>query len=134
MSDHHAHGTFDVSITPAGAPDEGEGSVLGSMALAKVFHGEWEGTSKGTMLTASSSGTTGSAAYVAVERFTGTLGGRIGSFALVHRGVMSSAGRELTIGIVPDSGTGQLQGIAGRLSIDIAKDGTHHYDLDYSLP
>lgn len=133
MSDHHAHGTFEVTITPSGAPDEGEGSVLGSMALAKVFHGTWRGTSKGSMLTASSTGTPGSAAYVAVERFTGSLDGRQGSFALVHRGVMSASGRELTIGIVPDSGTGELQGIAGRLSIDI-RDGTHHYALDYTLP
>jgi hypothetical protein len=103
------------------------------MARAKVFHGAWQGTSKGSMLTASSAGTPGSAAYVAVERFTGSLDGRQGSFALVHRGVMSASGRELTVSIVHDSGSGELQGIAGRLSIDI-QDGTHHYDLEYTLP
>lgn len=130
----HAQGPFEVSLTPAGTPDEGEGSTLGSLTIAKVFHGDLEGTSKGTMLTASSTGTPGSAAYVAVERVSGTLAGRQGSFSLVHRGVMSAAGRDLVITIVPDSGAGELKGISGSMTIAIAEGGAHSYDLSYTLP
>jgi len=129
----HARGTFDVAIKPSGTSDTGEGSALGAMSLDKTFHGAVDGTSKGTMLTAGSTGTPGSAAYVAVERFQGAVDGRKGSFALVHRGVMSARGQDLLITIVPDSGSGALTGIAGSLSIEI-KDGKHFYDLEYTLP
>ena len=131
---HHATGQFDVKIAPEGQPDTGDGSALGRMSLEKTFRGGLEGPSKGTMLTASSTGTPGSAAYAAVERFTGTVDGKKGSFALVHRGTMSAAGQEMIISIVPDSGSGELKGIAGSLTITVAKDGTHHYDLAYTLP
>lgn len=131
---NHAQGPFEVSLTPAGAPDEGEGTALGSLTIAKVFHGDLEGTSKGTMLTASSTGTPGSAAYVAVERVNGTLAGKQGSFSLVHRGVMSAVGRDLVITIVPDSGAGELKGISGSMAIAIAEGGAHSYDLSYTLP
>ncbi|SEM20429.1 Protein of unknown function [Luteibacter sp. UNCMF331Sha3.1] len=129
----HARGTFDVAIAPVGTPDVGEGSALGTMTLSKTFHGVVDGTSKGTMLTAGSTGTPGSAAYVAVERFQGTVDGRKGGFALVHRGVMSARGQDLVITIVPDSGSGELKGIAGSLGIEV-KDGKHFYDLEYTLP
>ncbi len=131
---HHATGPFDVKVAPDGQPDTGDGSALGRMTLEKTYHGSLDGTGKGTMLTAGSTGTPGSAAYAAVERFTGTLDGKKGSFALVHRGTMSAAGQELMIDIVPDTGSGQLKGIAGSLKISIAKDGAHTYDLAYTLP
>ncbi|NID15242.1 DUF3224 domain-containing protein [Luteibacter yeojuensis] len=130
----HAKGPFQVTLTPAGAPDEGDGSSLGALTIAKVFHGDLEGTSRGTMLTASSTGTPGSAAYVAVERVDGVLGGKHGSFSLVHRGVMSGAGRDLVITIVPDSGAGELTGISGSMTIAIAEGGAHSYELSYTLP
>jgi hypothetical protein len=101
------------------------------MALDKQFHGDLEGTGKGEMLTASTD--KGSAVYVAVERVTGMLGGRSGSFALVHKGMMTKEGQELTIGIVPESGSAQLTGIAGTLKIEITG-GKHLYDLEYTLP
>ena len=85
------------------------------------------------MLTAATN-TKGSRVYVAVERFTGTLNGRRGSFSLHHTGVMTRGTPNLTITIVPDSGAGQLEGIAGKMSITIAVDGKHSYDLEYSLP
>lgn len=129
----HAKGSFDVALSPDGTADSGEGSDLGRMTIAKTFHGDLEGTSRGSMLTASSKGTPGSAAYVAVERFEGTLAGRKGSFALVHRGVMSGAGRELQITVVPDSGSGQLAGISGTMTLDLSG-GAHRYDLTYALP
>lgn len=130
----HAHGSFEVKIAPEGAADAGDGSALGRMSLEKTFHGGMEGVSKGTMLTAGSTSVQGSAAYAAVERFTGSVNGRDGSFALVHRGVMSAAGQELTITIVPDTGSGELTGIAGTFSITIDKAGGHTYDLAYTLP
>ena len=102
------------------------------MTIEKQYHGELEGSGKGEMLTAATN-TKGSRVYVAVERFTGTLNGRRGSFSLHHTGVMTRGTPNLTITIVPDSGAGQLEGIAGKMSITIAVDGKHSYDLKCSL-
>lgn len=101
------------------------------MSIAKVFHGDLQGTSRGQMLTA---GTTvkGSAGYVAIEQVTGTLHGRRGTFLLQHHGIMSRGVGDLGITVVPDSGTDQLAGLTGRLGITIA-DGKHSYDFDYTL-
>jgi len=101
------------------------------MTIEKQLHGDLEGTGKGQMLTAGNS--TGSGAYVAIERITGTLEGRSGSFILQHRGIMTRGTPELTITVVPDSGTGQLAGIAGAFTIIIAN-GKHSYDFEYTLP
>ncbi|WP_036111855.1 MULTISPECIES: DUF3224 domain-containing protein [Luteibacter] len=130
----HADGSFEVKIAPDGAVDADDGSALGRMSLEKTFYGGMEGTSKGTMLTAGSTSVQGSAAYAAVERFTGSVNGRAGSFALVHRGVMSAAGQELLITIVPDTGSRELTGITGTFSITIDNAGGHTYDLAYTLP
>ncbi|QWT20946.1 DUF3224 domain-containing protein [Bacillus sp. NP157] len=131
---HHARGHFDVKIAPTGQPDTGAGSALGQLSLDKTFQGAMLGNSKGTMLTASSTDKADSAAYVAVERFSGTVDGRKGSFALVHRGIQAGGKRELLITIVPDSGSDELKGIAGTFSIDVRPDGAHAYDLAYTLP
>ena len=104
------------------------------MSLDKQFHGDLEASSVGEMLTAMSSSVQGSGAYVAVERITGTLQGRSGSFALYHTGVMNRGVPRLTITVVPDSGTGGLTGIAGKLNIRIEPDGKHFYDFEYELP
>lgn len=125
----HAIGSFDVQMIPQ-SQDEAVGSTLGRMSLAKQFHGDLDAPSKGEMLTASTS--TGSAAYVAIERVTGTLHGRTGTFVLLHNGLMTPAAQHLTITVVPDSGTNQLVGIAGTLSITIV-DGKHGYDFEYTL-
>lgn len=126
-----AKGTFDVQLHPLAVEDVAKESMLGRMSIDKVFHGDLEATSKGQMLTA---GTTvaGSAVYVAVERVTGTLGGKTGSFALHHTGIMTRGAPKLAVNVVPDSGTGELVGISGSLTIDI-KDGKHFYGLDYSI-
>ena len=104
------------------------------MSLDKQFHGELEATSVGEMLTAMSGSVQGSGAYVAVERVTGTLHGRNGSFALHHTGVMNRGVPQLTIMVVPDSGTGELTGLTGKLNIRIEPDGKHFYDFEYELP
>ena len=131
-SAQHAHGPFDVKLTPQ-KPDnkEAETANLGRIALAKQFHGQLEGTSAGEMLYAGSATTSGG--YVALERVTGTLAGRTGSFVLQHSGTMNHGQGHLSITVVPDSGTGQLQGISGQMSIT-ETDGKHFYDFDYTLP
>ena len=128
----HAHGTFEVKIKPLALDGPAADERLGRMSIEKQFHGDLVATGLGQMLTAMTS-TEGSAAYTAVERVSGTLAGRQGSFALVHRGVMSRAGMELSVTIVPDSGEGELEGIAGQLAIVVAG-GVHSYDLEYTLP
>lgn len=123
-----ATGTFDVNLTPAG-----DGEAVGRMTLAKTFHGDLDGTSAGTML-AVRSGVEGSAGYVAIEKFEGALAGRSGSFFLQHSGTMDRGAPSLSINVVPDSGTGALEGLSGNMTIDIAADGTHSYTFEYSLP
>jgi len=129
---NHASGTFEVKMTPL-APEENVGDpTVGRMSLDKVFHGDLEGTSRGQML-AVRSAVDGSAGYVAMERVTGTLGGRSGTFALQHSGTMNRGAPTLLISVVPDSGTGGLVGLAGTLDIIIA-DGKHSYAFEYTLP
>jgi hypothetical protein len=128
----HATGTFEVKVNPEPPEDKAEGSTLGRMSLDKQFHGDIEGTSKGQMLTAGTD-VKGSAGYVAIERVTGTLNGRKGSFVLQHSGTMSKGALQMSIIVVPDSGTGELVGLAGKMTIIIAE-GKHSYGFEYSLP
>jgi hypothetical protein len=101
------------------------------MLLDKQFHGDLEGTSQGQMLAASGN-VEGSAGYVAIEQVSGTLQGRTGTFVLQHSGTMTRGKPHLTVTVVPDSGTGQLVGLAGTMDIQIA-DGKHSYAFDYTL-
>ena len=127
----HAKGTFDVKMAPQTDDKVGDPTV-GRMALDKQFHGDLEGTSKGQML-AVSTDVPGSAGYVAMERVNGSLDGRNGTFALQHNGVMTRGEPELSITVVPDSGTGELSELAGKMTINIV-DGKHFYELEYILP
>lgn len=127
-----AKGTFEVKLEPQGAGDKAEGSTLGQMSLDKKFHGDLEGTAKGTMLTAGTD-VKGSAGYVAIERVTGTLNGKTGSFVLQHSGTLTRGAPLQNIVVVPDSGTGQLTGITGKFLVIIA-DGKHSYEFRYTLP
>ena len=103
------------------------------MGIAKTFSGPMAGRATGTMLSAGTPGAGSVAAYVAVDQFTGSVDGRKGGFLLLHRGTMSSAGARLSVEIAPDSGTGELAGIAGTLAIN-PSGGVHRYDLAYTLP
>jgi hypothetical protein len=125
-----ASGTFDVKVIPQAADGEG-GAAFGRFSLDKTFRGDLEGNSRGEMLTAGTD-VPGSAGYVAIERVTGTLHGRRGSFVLQHSGTMTRGSPQLTITVVPDSGTGELAGLAGRMEIEIA-DGRHSYAFDYTI-
>ena len=122
----HASGTFEVKLTP-----QAEEASLGRLSIDKQFHGDLEATSKGQMLTAGTA-VKGSAGYVAIERVSGTLQGRSGSFVLQHSGTMTRGVPQLTITVVPDSGTAQLAGLSGKMAINVA-DGKHSYAFDYAL-
>ena len=126
-----ATGSFDVKISPLASDTPAEGSPLGRMSIDKQFHGDLEGTSKGEMLTAGTA-IKDSAGYVAIERVIGTLHGKKGTFALQHNATMTRGVGSLNIVVVPDSGTGELTGLSGTLSIDITG-GRHLYVFDYSL-
>jgi hypothetical protein len=126
-----ASGTFDVKLTQQSTVEDG-GITLGRSSIDKQFHGPLEGTSRGEMLTAVTS-VKGSAGYVAIERVTGSLDGRRGTFVLQHDATMTRGVPQLTIVVVPDSGTGGLTGLTGTMDIRI-EDGKHFYDFDYTLP
>jgi hypothetical protein len=131
----HVTGTFVVKVLPAEAPAVAKDAGLGVFSLDKSFAGELEGTSKGEMLTGSTD-STGAMAYVAIERVTGKLNGRSGSFLLMHNASMlksdpSSAVMQVTV--VPHSGTDELAGLSGRMII-VIEDGKHSYDFEYQLP
>ncbi|MGH9432120.1 MAG: DUF3224 domain-containing protein [Terriglobia bacterium] len=125
-----ASGSFEVKLNPQPGEDKGDG-ISGRMSIEKQFRGDLEATSRGEMLTAMTP-VNGSAGYVAIERVSGTLGGRSGSFVLQHSGTMARGVPQLTITVVPDSGSGELLGLAGKMEIEIA-DGEHSYDFEYTL-
>lgn len=128
-----ASGSFDVKINPqvADGNDKAEGAVPGRMLLDKQFHGDLNAVGKGQMLAAMTA-FKGSAGYVAIEQVTGTLAGRSGSFILQHTGTMNRGAPSLSITVVPDSGTGELLGLAGKMNINIVE-GKHFYEFDYTL-
>lgn len=122
-----ARGRFDVEIKPASAPD----AAVARFTLDKRYHGEVEGVSTGEMLSYGSPAS-GNAGYVAIERVTGAVKGRRGGFALQQSGVMSDGRPVMAVTIVPGSGSGELTGIAGEMTIDQAA--SHAYVLRYRLP
>ena len=127
----HVKGTFEVKIDPQ-VDEKISDPTVGRMSLDKQFHGDLEATSKGQMLAAMTD-VKGSAGYVAIERVRGTLNGRTGTFALQHNATMAGGNYSLNIIVVPDSGTGQLVGLAGKMNI-IITDGKHSYEFEYTLP
>jgi hypothetical protein len=126
-----ASGTFEVALKPQTPYNQDEGATLGRLSIDKQFHGDLEGISKGEMLSAGTA-VEGSAGYVAIEQVAGTLHGRSGTFILQHNGSMTRGAPELTVTVVPDSGTGELVGLAGKMEIKIT-DGKHLYDFEYTL-
>jgi hypothetical protein len=127
-----ATGTFEVTMTPQAAFDSAPGATLSRLSLSKQFRGDLNAASAGEMLAARTE-IADSAGYVAIERVTGTLHGRTGSFVLQHSGIMTRGKQSLTIYVVPDSGTGELKGISGQMAIMIVG-GAHSYELTYALP
>ncbi|HZP64973.1 MAG TPA: DUF3224 domain-containing protein [Rudaea sp.] len=128
----HAAGEFDVKLSPLEPYNKTEGARLARMSLDKRFHGALDATSQGEMLSARAA-VEGSAGYVAIERVDGTLEGRRGSFVLQHNATMTRGEPYLNIVVVPDTGTGELEGLTGSMNIRI-EGGKHYYDFDYTLP
>lgn len=128
---HHISGLFDVKMSPQAAAENEEASI-GRMLLDKQFHGDLEANSKGQML-AHMTSVKGSAGYVAMEKVVGSLQGRKGSFVLQHSGTMNRGEATLVLNVVPDSGTDELEGLSGSMTITVT-DGKHFYGFDYSLP
>jgi hypothetical protein len=131
-----ARGTFEVKVTPAEATTFEKGIGVSRYEVIKDWSGDFAGTSKGEMLT-SFTESTGAMAYVAMEQVTGRLDGKSGTFYLAHRATMTkgeTASGEMSIVIVKSSGTGELAGMSGGLTIIIDASGKHSYNLDYELP
>jgi len=128
-----ASGTFEVTVTPQLAEEAGQGSdlAIARTTIDKQFSGDLQATSKVQMLSIGTR-TAGSAGYVAMEWVSGILHGLSGRFALQHSGSMNRGATTLSITVVPDSGTGELVGISGRMDIDIV-DGKHFYGFDYTF-
>jgi len=127
-----ATGTFDVKITPQASDLAPEGPNLGRMSLDKQYHGDLDASAKGEMITAAGIAVKESAAYSAVERVSGALHGKKGSFALQHTGVMTRGTPSLNVTVVPDSGTGELSGLSGKMDI-IIEGKQHSYVLEYEI-
>ena len=128
---NRATGTFEVDLKPQALADGEVDAALGRLSIVKQFHGDLEGTSRGEMLSARTS-VEDSAGYVAIEKVTGTLRGRQGTFVLQHSSTMNRGVGEQSISVVPDSGTGELAGLRGQMTIEVSGR-EHGYSLEYSL-
>ena len=126
-----ARGGFDVTMTPDPHPDRADGTVLGSADVKKRFHGDLAASSRGRMLTGTT-GVEGSAGYVLIERVRGSLRERAGTFLLQHFGILNRGVPRQTIEVVPDSGTGELEGLRGRMTVQVVG-GAHYYEFEYRL-
>jgi hypothetical protein len=131
VTSHQAKGPFDVKLAPF--KSDGIDAAFSAMTLDKQFHGALDATSKGTML-AFGNPAKGSGGYVALELVDGTLDGKKGTFVLQHNATMDHGTPMLNVIVVPESGTGELTGLTGKLNIDIAAGGKHSYTFDYTLP
>jgi hypothetical protein len=129
MKTTKAIGPFDVKMSPQSANE----AAVGRFALDKKYHGDLEAAAVGEMLTGMTA-VQGSAGYVAIEKVSGTLAGRRGTFHLQHSGTMTRGKPSLLITVIPDSGTGELAGLTGTMDIQIARDGSHSYTFTYALP
>ena len=128
----HAKGEFDVKLKPLDAFTKGRNGInLGRMSIDKTFRGDLVGKSAGEMLSAMTN-VKGSAGYVAIEQVNGTLQGKSGAFVLQHYGIMNRGKDRLVLEVVPDSGSGLLENLAGKMLI-IIEDGKHYYEFDYTL-
>jgi hypothetical protein len=126
-----ARGGFEVEMKRESNDDLAEGTTLGSMTVSKRFHGDLDGTSRGRGLTGMTR-VDGSAGYVLIERVQGRLHGRSGTFLLQHSGIMDHGAPRLTVEVVPDSGSGELVGIRGHMTIQVTG-GAHSYEFDYEM-
>lgn len=127
-----AKGTFEITMAQIGMENVPAEAGLARMSIAKKYAGDLDGSGVGQMM-ACGSPASGSGVYVAIERVTAAVGGKSGSFALHHRGIMEDGKPTLEIRVVPGSGTGALVGVTGELRIEVVEK-QHYYEFEYSLP
>lgn len=128
---HKASGTFTVKLTPQSGDAYLDGTTLARLTIDKVFQGDLVGSSKGQMMSAVTA-MEGSAGYVAIEQVNGTLHGRSGSFVLQHSSTLHRGVPQQSIQVVPDSATGELQGLKGRMVVSRVN-AEHHYDFEFEF-
>lgn len=128
----HAAGTFEIESWDEQPYEEQDGTRLTRTRLTKTFSGDVEGESAAELLMAYGS-EEGSAAYVGLERVTGSVHGRSGSFVLRHSAVMERGEGSSSLDVVPDSGTGELRGLRGEASISVEPGGGHSFTLEYDF-
>ena len=129
---HRATGAFDVKITPLESSVKDD-KAFGRLGGDKVYHGDLDATAKAEMVAYGTGAAGSSGAIVGIEKVTGKLGGKSGSFVLAHRGLMDAGKPTYSVIVVPGSGTGELTGINGTMDI-IIENGKHSYVFDYTLP
>jgi hypothetical protein len=129
---HRATGNFEITRWDATTEEEDGGVTIASILVGKEFRGDLTGTSTARLLTVAGQ-VPGSAAYVGIERVTGSLEGRTGSFAVQHSAAMEGDDKTMTVTVVPHTGTGDLTGIRGEVTITVHEDGSHTYAIEYDL-
>jgi hypothetical protein len=128
---HHAESAYEIKKWDENIYDAGEeGKGLTQCSIRQVYHGDIEGESLNTMLMAPAEG--GSSTYVGLERITGTLGGKTGSFIIQYQGAYAGGNPGFSGVIVAESGTGELHGLKGTASM-AAKDGKPTVTLEYDF-
>ncbi|MEZ4642113.1 MAG: DUF3224 domain-containing protein [Chloroflexota bacterium] len=132
MATNQANGSFSVKLTPQAPDAPSDNTAIGRMLLDKQFMGDLEAHSVGQMLAATNTAVPDSAGYVAIEEVTGTLNGRAGSFKLQHYGLLNRGEQQLIITVIPDSGTGQLTGLSGSMTITVTEE-EHLYNFMYTI-
>ena len=124
-----ARGSFEVNIEPEPPFLEQDGVSLSRNNVSKRFSGEMAGDSRAQM-TAAYTATPGSAGYVAIEHFSGSVHGKEGSLTFQHNGIMDRGEAKLAVTVVPDSGTGELEGVSGTMELN-NDEGGHTYVFEY---
>jgi hypothetical protein len=124
-------GTFEIKGTPLDPSATTTQIGAGRMAFNKTFQGDLQATGVVEMIGLMDRELM-SGAYVALERITGTLLGKKGSFCMQHSSTMARGVPEQRITVIPDSGTDELKGLSGSMVIDIVEK-QHHYTFDLTL-
>jgi len=129
---HRATGSFDVKITPLDSSIKDD-KAFGRLGGDKQYHGDLDATAKAEMVAYGTGAAGSSGAIVGIEKVTGKLAGKSGTFVLAHRGLMSAGQQSYSVIVVPGTGTGELAGIDGKMDI-LIEAGKHSYVFDYTLP
>jgi len=127
-----ARGSFRVAGGTEDPYDELEGGIkLTHASGTQTFTGDIDGEGAVHWLMLYRADKT--AKFVGLQRITGSVGGRTGSFVAAAEGDHDGTGSKITFSIIPDSGTGELRGITGDGSLDAKGGPNGTYEIDYTL-